>query len=139
MLRMVSYSRRPQSGQITCYLNRTYHVLLTPLCDCPGADGHDAQRSGARATANGVPGLRTAAGHADGSWHAVVESGGGQRMDGTDGVADAARDSVALRSPAASADAGQGGTVQRSAGDGPATAGAAPSQRTAAVAGRVPL
>jgi hypothetical protein len=26
---MVSYSRRPQSGQITCYLNRTYHVLLT--------------------------------------------------------------------------------------------------------------
>jgi hypothetical protein len=27
---MVSYSRRPQSGQITCYLNRTYHVLLTP-------------------------------------------------------------------------------------------------------------
>src|ERR1039457_4325170 len=29
MLRMVSYSRRPQSGQITCYLNRTYHVLLT--------------------------------------------------------------------------------------------------------------
>ena len=29
MLCMVSYSRRPQSGQITCYLNRTYHVLLT--------------------------------------------------------------------------------------------------------------
>ena len=29
MLAMVSYSRRPQSGQITCYLNRTYHVLLT--------------------------------------------------------------------------------------------------------------
>ena len=28
---MVSYSRRPQSGQITCYLNRTYHVLLTRL------------------------------------------------------------------------------------------------------------
>jgi len=27
MLRMVSYSRRPLSGQITCYLNRTYHVL----------------------------------------------------------------------------------------------------------------
>jgi hypothetical protein len=26
---MVSYSRRPQSGQITCYLDRTYHVLLT--------------------------------------------------------------------------------------------------------------
>ena len=26
---MVSYFRRPQSGQITCYLNRTYHVLLT--------------------------------------------------------------------------------------------------------------
>ena len=29
MLAMVSYSRRLQSGQITCYLNRTYHVLLT--------------------------------------------------------------------------------------------------------------
>jgi len=29
MLAMVSYSRRPPSGQITCYLNRTYHVLLT--------------------------------------------------------------------------------------------------------------
>jgi len=29
MLRMVSYSRRPKSGQITCYLNRTYHVLTT--------------------------------------------------------------------------------------------------------------
>src|ERR1035441_8304965 len=29
MLRMVSYPRRPQSGQITCYLNRTYHVLPT--------------------------------------------------------------------------------------------------------------
>jgi hypothetical protein len=28
---MVSYSRRQQSGQITCYLNRTYHVLLTPV------------------------------------------------------------------------------------------------------------
>src|SRR6266566_2571746 len=29
MPRIVSYSRRPQSGQITCYLNRTYHVLAT--------------------------------------------------------------------------------------------------------------
>jgi len=29
MLRMVSYSRGPQSGQITCYLNRTYNVLST--------------------------------------------------------------------------------------------------------------
>src|SRR5271165_662482 len=31
MLAMVSYSysRHPPSGQITCYLNRTYHVLLT--------------------------------------------------------------------------------------------------------------
>ncbi len=26
---MVSYPRRLQSGQITCYLNRTYHVLTT--------------------------------------------------------------------------------------------------------------
>src|SRR5580765_5458539 len=29
MLCMVSYPRRPQSGHITCYLNRTYHVLPT--------------------------------------------------------------------------------------------------------------
>src|ERR1700690_1064822 len=29
MLRMISYPRRPQSGHITCYLNRTYHVLPT--------------------------------------------------------------------------------------------------------------
>jgi len=33
MLRMVSYSRRRKSGQITCYRNRTYHVLLTSLND----------------------------------------------------------------------------------------------------------
>jgi hypothetical protein len=26
---MVSYPRRPQSGHIICYLNRTYHVLPT--------------------------------------------------------------------------------------------------------------
>src|SRR2546427_7766455 len=30
MLPMVCYSRRPQSGQITCYFKRTYHVLPTP-------------------------------------------------------------------------------------------------------------
>src|ERR1017187_6340903 len=30
---MVSYPRRLQSGQITCYLNRTYHVLTTRF-DC---------------------------------------------------------------------------------------------------------
>src|SRR5947208_13521746 len=29
MLRMVSYPHRPKSGHITCYLNRTYHVLTT--------------------------------------------------------------------------------------------------------------
>ena len=29
MLRMFSYPRRLKSGQITCYLNRTYHVLTT--------------------------------------------------------------------------------------------------------------
>src|SRR5713226_9553530 len=29
MLGMFSYPRRPKSGQITCYLNRTYHVLTT--------------------------------------------------------------------------------------------------------------
>jgi hypothetical protein len=29
MLRMVSHPRRPQSGHITCYLNRTYHLLPT--------------------------------------------------------------------------------------------------------------
>src|SRR5260370_38743568 len=27
---MLSYPRRPPSGHITCYLNRTYHVLTTP-------------------------------------------------------------------------------------------------------------
>src|ERR1700694_4779539 len=31
MLCMVSYSRRLKSGQITCYLNRTYHVLTTDV------------------------------------------------------------------------------------------------------------
>ena len=29
MLTMVAYSRRPQSGHITCYFNRTFDVLLT--------------------------------------------------------------------------------------------------------------
>jgi hypothetical protein len=34
MLRMVSYPHRPKSGHITCYLNRTYHVLTTlPVLD----------------------------------------------------------------------------------------------------------
>ncbi len=32
MLPMVCYSRRPQSGQITCYFKRTYHVLPTHHC-----------------------------------------------------------------------------------------------------------
>src|SRR6266571_2469232 len=31
MLGMVSYPRRPLSGHITCYLNRTYHVLPTQV------------------------------------------------------------------------------------------------------------
>jgi GxxExxY protein len=31
---MVSYPRRLQSGHITCYLNRTYHVLTTVRLDC---------------------------------------------------------------------------------------------------------
>ena len=36
---MVSYSHRPQSGQITCYLNRTYHVLPTMLLGaCSGGN-----------------------------------------------------------------------------------------------------
>src|SRR5438309_10799555 len=34
MLRMVSYPHRPQSGHITCYLNRTYHVLPTAFLIC---------------------------------------------------------------------------------------------------------
>jgi len=38
---MVSYPRRPQSGHITCYLIRTYHVLTTllfaPLGSCQRA------------------------------------------------------------------------------------------------------
>jgi hypothetical protein len=29
MLRMVSYPHRLQNGHVTCYLNRTYHVLPT--------------------------------------------------------------------------------------------------------------
>jgi len=29
MLCMASYPHRPKSGHITCYLNRTYHVLTT--------------------------------------------------------------------------------------------------------------
>src|SRR5277367_5486870 len=31
MLGMVAYSRRQKSGHITCYLNRTYHVLPTTI------------------------------------------------------------------------------------------------------------
>jgi len=38
MLRMVSYSHRAKSGQITCYLNRTYHVLTT--APKSGIDNH---------------------------------------------------------------------------------------------------
>ncbi len=30
---MLSYPRRLPSGQITCYLNRTYHVLTTATAD----------------------------------------------------------------------------------------------------------
>src|ERR1035438_7738867 len=33
MLAMVSHPRRPQSGHITCYLNRTYHVLPTTFSE----------------------------------------------------------------------------------------------------------
>ena len=29
MLCMVAYSHRPQRGPFMCYLDRTYHVLLT--------------------------------------------------------------------------------------------------------------
>jgi hypothetical protein len=29
MLTMVAYSHRPQSGHLTCYLDRTYHLLPT--------------------------------------------------------------------------------------------------------------
>ena len=34
MLCILSYPRRPKSGQITCYLNRTYHVLTTYWAGC---------------------------------------------------------------------------------------------------------
>src|SRR5664279_1896765 len=40
MLRMVSYSRRQKSGQITCYLNRTYHVLLTAMAQVQTSELH---------------------------------------------------------------------------------------------------
>ena len=33
MLCMLSYPRRQKSGQVMCYLNRTYHVLLTSLIE----------------------------------------------------------------------------------------------------------
>ena len=32
---MLSYPRRSKSGQITCYLNRTYHVLTTREREAP--------------------------------------------------------------------------------------------------------
>src|ERR1035441_4295301 len=38
MLCMVSYPRRLKSGHITCYLNRTYHVLTT-MCTFGGCRG----------------------------------------------------------------------------------------------------
>src|SRR5207245_8273129 len=50
MLRMVSYPHRSQSGHITCYLNRTYHVLPTshwqPLAPCP-REAHTLAERGA--------------------------------------------------------------------------------------------
>src|SRR5437016_9974140 len=51
MLPMVCYSRRPQSGQITCYFKRTYHVLPTLIQStldvlCQGWDSTVASRSG---------------------------------------------------------------------------------------------
>jgi hypothetical protein len=52
---MLSYPRRLQSGQITCYLNRTYHVLTTlelyrvdlalRLCENPRIACFPARRS----------------------------------------------------------------------------------------------
>jgi hypothetical protein len=33
MLTMVAYSHRPQSGHLTCYLDRTYHLLPTVLAE----------------------------------------------------------------------------------------------------------
>jgi hypothetical protein len=48
MLRMVSYPHRPQSGHITGYLNRTYHVLPTPpilLVDTSGDGEYDSLAS----------------------------------------------------------------------------------------------
>src|ERR1700678_1116151 len=41
MLGMVPY-HRPKSGHITCYLNRTYHVLLTHLL--PALDNRPLRR-----------------------------------------------------------------------------------------------
>jgi hypothetical protein len=35
---MVAYPHRPQSGHITCYLNRTYHVL--PTAEITFVDNH---------------------------------------------------------------------------------------------------
>src|SRR6266566_5517239 len=45
---MVSYPRRPQSGQIMCYLNRTYHVLTTRVSQglvLPLSGGYNRRKS----------------------------------------------------------------------------------------------
>jgi hypothetical protein len=53
MLRMVSYPRRPQSGHITCYLNRTYHVLPTLLTlYCLTIPRHSASLTPSKGTAS---------------------------------------------------------------------------------------
>src|SRR5580704_11170658 len=40
MLTMVAYSHRPQSGHLTCYLDRTYHLLptMTVISSCDKPD-----------------------------------------------------------------------------------------------------
>src|SRR5450755_3912368 len=107
-----------------------------PLCGPTGADGKYADRSGAGAVADGVPGVWSTAGNADGPRGAVVERAGGERLDGTRGVADAARHRVALQPYPASADPGQSGTLSWRAGDGATQAGAAGGRAAASLAGQ---
>ena len=62
---MLSYPHRLKSGQITCYLNRTYHVLTTPQkgevarfseshLSCATENGIDVHLSQARTVYRGV-------------------------------------------------------------------------------------
>src|SRR5215472_16206876 len=54
MLDMLSHPRRPLSGHLMCYLNRTYHVLPTPRAE-PACALPLLRLVGARSSASGLP------------------------------------------------------------------------------------